>query len=87
MEVGDRIKVEDEYKSKGSFNLAYVTEIKGTVSTYLLSYIMPDWKRIKVSDYTYGDEVKMLMILNISGNIDLFNSNGYAIKNAYVKAA
>ena len=85
MEVGDRIKVSDEYKSKGSFNLSYVSEIKGTISTYLLSYVMPDWKKIKVSDYTY-DEEENVEDINVRGTIDLLNSNSYAIKNAYLMA-
>ena len=55
MKIEDRIVIENEYKSKGSFNLAYVAEIKGTVATYLLSYLMPNWEREKLSDYTYND--------------------------------
>lgn len=85
MKVGNRIEVENYNSSKGSFNLAYVTETKGTVATYLLSYIMPDWKRLKVSDYTYDNEEDMEDI-SFRGNIDLLNSNDNAIKNAYLKA-
>ncbi len=85
MEVGNRIEVEDAYKAKGSFNLAYVGEAKGTVATYLLSYIMPDWKRVKISNYTY-DELEDLEDVAFRGNIDLLNAHDNAIKNAYLKA-
>lgn len=85
MEVGDRIEVENSNNSKGSFNLAYVTETKGTTATYLLSYIISDWKRLKVSDYTYDNE-EDIEDVSFRGNIDLLNSNDNAIKNAYLKA-
>ena len=84
-EVGNRIEVENSYKSKGSFSLAYVSEIKGTIATYLLSYVMPDWKRVKMSDYTYYDEEDKKDI-EFRGKIDLLNSNDFAIKNAYLSA-
>lgn len=85
MPVGERIKVEDAYQEKGSFNLAYVSQIKGTVATYLLSYIMPNWDRVKSSDYTY-DEHESVEDIEFRGNIDLMNSNRFAIKNAYREA-
>lgn len=83
--VGDRIEIKNSYESKGSFNLAYVSEIKGTIATYLLSYVMPDWKRVKMSDYTYYDDEDKKDI-EFRGKIDLLNSNDFAIKNAYLKA-
>ena len=85
MEVGSRIRVEDEYKSKGSLNLAYVSEAKGTIATYLLSYIVPDFERIKVSDYTY-DNSEDVEDVEFRGEIDLLNASDNAIKNAYLKA-
>ena len=39
--VGERIEVQNKTKSKGSFNLTYVSELKGTVLTYGLSYVIP----------------------------------------------
>lgn len=85
MEIGDRIVVEDEYESKGSFNLSYVSEIKGTVSTYLLSYVMPNWERVDATDYTYDDgETKEDIAFR--GKIDLLVSSDNAIRNAFKKA-
>ncbi len=47
IDVSDKVTINDEYKKNGTLNLAYVSELKGTVSTVLLSYIMPDWDLIK----------------------------------------
>ena len=85
MEIDDRIVVEDEFKSKGSFNLAYVSEAKGTVATYLLSYIMPNWERVETSDYTY-DENETKEDVEFRGKIDLNSANDNAIKNAFLEA-
>ncbi len=85
MKIEDRIVIENEYKSKGSFNLAYVAEIKGTVATYLLSYLMPNWEREKLSDYTYND-IETLKDVEFRSNIDLLQASDNAIKNAYIEA-
>lgn len=85
MRVGKRIQVEDQYSSKGSLNLAYVSEVKGTIATYMLSYIIPDWERLKISSYTY-DEDESAEEVEFRGEIDLLTANDNAIKNAYLKA-
>lgn len=85
MQVGKRIQVEDQYGSKGSLNLAYVSEVKGTIATYMLSYIISDWERIKTSSYTYDDEESVDEV-EFRGEIDLLTANDNAIKNAYLKA-
>ena len=41
----DRVHVTGARKKSGSFNLAYVSELKGTIYTYLLSYIVPSFER------------------------------------------
>lgn len=45
-----RISVENENIEKGSFNLAYVKNIKATIPTYLLSYIF-DWDVESIENY------------------------------------
>lgn len=85
MPVGKRIQIKNQYNSKGSLNLAYVSEVKGTVATYILSYIIPDWERIKISSYTY-DEEESIKDVDFRGEIDLLTANDNAIKNAYLKA-
>ena len=85
MEIDDRIVVEDRYDSEGSFNLAYVSEAGGTVATYLLSYIIPNWERIEASSYTY-DENETVEDVEFRGKIDLSTANDNAIKNAFLEA-
>ena len=41
--VSERIQVEDGYSSKGSLNLAYVSEYEATIPLALLSFIFPSW--------------------------------------------
>ena len=55
-DVSSRIKVENKYKSKGTFNISYVEELKGTVLTYLLSYVVPYWEREDANLYKYNDK-------------------------------
>ena len=43
IDLTDRIEVTPEEESKGSFNLTYVSALKGTLPNILLSYIMPNW--------------------------------------------
>lgn len=85
MEVGNRIEVEKEFSSNGNFNLAYVSESRATIATYVLSYVIPDWERLKISSYTYDSEEDAKDV-NFRSNIDLLNAHDHAIKNAYLKA-
>ena len=84
-DIDSRVQVENEYKSKGSFNISYVTQIEGRIATYLLSYIITDWKRVKISDYKYIEEDEIEDI-NFRSELDLKNANSTAIKWAYTLA-
>ena len=84
-DVASRIKVEDKYKSKGSFNISYVTELKGTVITYLLSYIIPTWEREDVSSYKYNDK-ESIEDIEFRSDLDLKTANGTASYWAYTLA-
>ena len=44
IDIADRLKIENEYHEKGSFNMAYVRSTKATIPMYLLSYIF-GWER------------------------------------------
>lgn len=81
-DVSERIEVSDATKSKGSFNISYVSELKGTVLTYALSYIIPSWDRENMNDYKYSDEDSYKDI-EFRGEIDLKSANSSAIKTAY----
>jgi PDZ domain-containing protein len=41
---------------KGTINLSYVTEIRGNILTYALSYIIPSWDLVDKEDYVASNE-------------------------------
>jgi len=47
IDITNKVTLEQEYKQSGSFNFSYVSELKGTIPTVVLSYIIPDWDLIK----------------------------------------
>ena len=49
IDISDKVEVENRNKVKGSFNMAYVKQVRATIPTYLLSYIF-GWDKEKVSD-------------------------------------
>ena len=52
-DVSSRIIVAKKKKSSGSFNISYVEELRGTLLTYGLSYIIPTWERESADNYKY----------------------------------
>lgn len=56
--VNDRIKIEGSYESTGSFNLAYVSELKATIPTLLYSLFNKDWDVLKKSEVIYENETE-----------------------------
>lgn len=56
IDITNKVSFDGEYKSRGSFNFAYVTETKGNVLTYLLSYVLKDWDLIKKEDVEASNE-------------------------------
>ena len=83
--VSSRIKVENKYKSKGTFNISYVTQLDGTIFTYLLSYIIPTWEREDTSLYKY-DKKESLEDVEFRSDLDLKTANGNATYWAYTIA-
>lgn len=55
IDVSNRVEISDSYEQKGSFNLAYVNELKGTLPTYLLSFIISDWTLYSQEDYAIDE--------------------------------
>lgn len=84
-DVSSRIHVEEKYKSKGSFNISYVTQLNGNVMTYLLSYVMPKWERENTSKYKYTTN-ESIEDINFRGDLDLRTANGTATYWAYTLA-
>lgn len=81
-DISDRVVVENGDSSNGSFNLSYVSELKGTTLSYLLSYVMPHWKRVSMDDYKYTTDDDYQDI-EFRSELDLLSSNSNAIYYAY----
>ena len=84
-DVSSRIEVQDKYKSKGSFNISYVTQLDGDILTYLLSFIIPSWEREDANLYKY-DEKESLEDIEFRSDLDLKTANGNATYWAYTLA-
>lgn len=81
-DISDRVVVENSDSSNGSFNLSYVSELKGTTLSYLLSYVMPHWKRVSMDDYKYTTD-EDYQDIEFRSELDLLSSNSNAIYYAY----
>lgn len=74
--ISDKIEI-DGYKSKGSFNLAYVKEYRSTIPTLIFAFFDKDWKVLKEeevmldteNDNSYNLRDKLLMQESISNAI------------------
>lgn len=84
-DVAKRIKVEDKYNSKGSFNISYVSELEGTILTYALSYIIPSWEREDADNYKYNAN-ESIEDIDFRSDIDLKYANEKAKYWAYTLA-
>ena len=80
--IDKRVYVEDAYKSQGTLNISYVTQLKGDVLTYCLSYIMPNWEREKYDDYKISDDDD-LKDVEFRSKLDLDYSSSNAIYWGY----
>lgn len=56
IKIDKKIEIKNEYKSEGSLNAAYVKETRGTLITYLLSYVVPSFEKTKIEDVTLKEE-------------------------------
>ena len=81
-DVSSRIEVENKNDHKGSFNISYVTQLPGTVFTYLLSYVIPTWERENADDYKYN-VTETISDINFRSDLDLRTANGTATYWAY----
>lgn len=82
--LNNRIEISDSYAVDGSFNMAYVSMVKGSVPFLLLSYIIPDWDIVKKEDITISGESMDEML--VREKLYLQESIDAAIINAYTKA-
>ena len=85
IDVGDRVTIENSYPEEGSFNLAYVSELRATIPTYLLSFVVPTWERIEINSYQINEE-ETIEDINNRDKMYLQEANQSAIYVAYQKA-
>lgn len=58
MNVSSKMEVEGGYTSIGSFNLSYVSELKGTIPVLLMSQFKKDWNIIKKEEVVLDNETE-----------------------------
>ena len=80
-----RVSIKTDNKIKGSFNFSYVSEIKGTIFTYLLSYVVPSFERNSVED-SKSNENETVEDINFRNRIWLNQTNNIATYVAYNRA-
>ncbi|MBQ9181962.1 MAG: PDZ domain-containing protein [Bacilli bacterium] len=86
LNLKDRVKIENKYESKGSFNLTYVSELKGNLIFVLFSFINPNWDLIKKSDVISSNETvkesnfRNKMLLNEANDYAIISAFDYALK-------
>ena len=85
IDLGKRLEIEDSYTEKGSFNLSYVSELRGTIPTYLLSFVIPGWERIEIEAYQYNED-ETVEEITARDKMYLNDANQSAIYVAYTKA-
>lgn len=84
-DASQRIAVEGKKKSKGSFNISYVSQVDANILFYGLSYIIPTWEREDANLYKYTEEEK-LEDIQFRSDLDLLTANGTATYWAYTLA-
>ena len=80
--VDDKIDIKEASDSKGSFNMCYVSEINATVTTYLLSYLMPGWDVVDKEDVVLASNETMHDVV-VRNKIYLDQANQSAILTAF----
>lgn len=63
MNVSDKLEINDAYSSEGSFNLAYVSELKATIPTLLIALLNPNWDILKEEEVLYDNETMRELLL------------------------
>ncbi len=82
--VTRRIDMDNAYESKGSFNMAYVSEVSATIPTLFYAWLNPNWDISKNEDILLENEtIDDLLFRN---KLALKEANNNAIMVAYTKA-
>ncbi len=85
IDIQKRLQVENGYQAKGNFSFAYVKELRGNVSSFLLAKVMSGWEIEKEdSQKLKTEETKDDVAFR--NHIYLESANQTAIRFAYQKA-
>lgn len=91
IDINDRIVIEEKTDSLGSFNLAYVSEIKATIPTLIYAYFNRDWDVLKKEEVIYDNETmedeeyRSHLLLNEANNNAIIV--GYTYANRKIEIA
>lgn len=55
-DINNKIEVENGYKSKGMFGFAYVSSLRATPFSYIVSLFKKDWELIKLNEVKFDNE-------------------------------
>lgn len=83
LDVSKRVEIENTKKLSGSFNLAYVTEIKATIPTLIFAYFNDDWDILKKEEVQQHETVEEIEYRN---NLLLEEANQNATIVGFTKA-
>lgn len=81
MDISTKVSLENAYKSKGTFNFAYVNELKATPSLYIISLFNKDWTLIKQENMKYDNET--IEEMEFRNKISMEESHDNAIITSY----
>ena len=56
IDISKKIEMDNQTEVSGSFNFAYVTELKATIPTLLIAYFNSDWDILKKEEVVYENE-------------------------------
>ncbi len=85
IDLGNRVRVDgEEVEIKGSFNMAYVSVVQGSIPHILIGLIHPDWDVVSQEDVKLDNET--IEDANRRDRLLLEQSKDYAIVNALREA-
>lgn len=84
IDVSERIEIENSYPVKGSFNLAYVSEMKATIPTLVFSLFNKDWDILKKEEIVANNET--IEKMNYRNDMMLQEANQNATYIGFQKA-
>lgn len=84
IDISSKIEVDGGYPVEGSFNMAYVSELKGTIPVLLIASLRSDWDIIKQEEVVLENET--IRDVSFRDHLMLEEANDNALILAYQKA-